>query len=172
MARVFHHTHMSEVDIGPYDSGKQTTNLPMNSVVKWLSRQMQRYRLLMHSRLGCLVLLFASPANAWASDPSGMATILFGVPGMLCAIALAGLLLRIPSRPWRRVLARLVFTPVLLVAALISLDAKSMLGRGIADTVFALVYFGLVGILVLLVRRLWKSPLSLDGHQAHAKTDH
>lgn len=96
--------------------------------------------------------------TAWASDPSGMATILFGVPGMVCALALAGVLLQLPSRPWRRVLTLVVFVPVLLAAALVSLDALTMWRRGVAETVFALAYFGLVGALVILVRKLLKPP--------------
>lgn len=54
-------------------------------------------------------------------------------------------------------------------AFVLALDDE-VIERGIAGTVFALVCFGLAGILVILVRRLWKSTLSVNGQQAHAKT--
>lgn len=137
---------------------KVNYHFSMHVVVTRLSMQLRKQLLLTHPKFGCLVLLCAAPMPAWASDPSGMATILFGVPGMVCAIALAGLLLQLPSRPWRRVLTLVVFVPVLLAAALVSLDALTMWRRGVAETVFALAYFGLVGALVILVRKLLKPP--------------
>ena len=101
-------------------------------------------------------------ASAQASDFSGIASIYFGIPGLVVANAVAvGFLLASASRT-RAVVALAVLVPVAFLGVLMTGDAATLYrfaddGRLLPD-----LYFGLLAVLVvqiaLLVRRLVVTP--------------
>jgi hypothetical protein len=104
-------------------------------------------------QIGILVAL--TPCCAWASDPTGLATILFGIPGLVLALGLALFLRALPRTRALQIAVKIIYYPLLLLAALVSLDAIAMAMRsGWEGKIACVVYFSLLGLLLFLLRRL------------------
>lgn len=95
-------------------------------------------------------LLLGSPV-AMASDPHGLLTLVVGVPLLLVASFVLGLMLALrPSRPVRRV-SMILFAPTLLYSLYVALDALTLFNDpGSENSMIGMAFFGLLGLACLL----------------------
>jgi hypothetical protein len=108
-------------------------------------------------------LLALVPCYAWASDPTGVATALFGIPGLILANGLAAFLRTLSPTRARQIAVKVIYFPLLFLAALVALDAvASALSRGWQGLLLCVVYFALLGLLLYLLRHMLKASEPVD----------
>ncbi len=117
--------------------------------------------------LGGLALL---PTAAYASDFSGVVTMLYGIPGLLVAIVAAAGFLAFPPSRRQRLLAAVVFLPVLAAGAwVLAWDTSQMMQRGQPDDLLLSAGYVLLLILLIgLVARILLRPLAPEASAENA----
>ncbi|RYX94709.1 MAG: hypothetical protein EOO28_13925 [Comamonadaceae bacterium] len=93
--------------------------------------------------------LLASPA-AMASDPHGLLTLVVGVPLLLVASLVLGILLVFPPRQPVKVLAAVLFLPTFFYSLYVALDALTLFNDiGSENSMIGFSFFGLLALACL-----------------------
>jgi hypothetical protein len=104
-------------------------------------------------QMGALLALI--PCCAWASEPTGTVTVLYGIPGLVLANGLALLFRALSPTPLRQLAIKIIYYPLLFATAVVALDAiASAISRGWQWVVACTLYFGLAALLLYLLRTL------------------
>ncbi|CAN5502307.1 hypothetical protein BH10PSE18_BH10PSE18_35360 [soil metagenome] len=104
-------------------------------------------------------LLIVSPA-AIASDPHGLLTLIVGVPVVLVASVVLGILLVLPPNRPVKVISIVLFSPTSLYGLYVALDALTLFKDiGSENSMIGFTFFGLFALACLLFCLiLWRRP--------------
>ena len=106
------------------------------------------------TRFAITAMLLVASGVAAASNFSGTATVLIGLPAHIVFNGVLGAFLFMPISRARNAIATVILVPLLILGGPLSFDALSTFDRPSGGWVLSVVYFGLVALTLLLYFKL------------------